>query len=485
MTDSPIVFLHVPKTAGGSLRQAWAGAARKSGKVFKSIYTVEVAEEQVRDADYIFGHVSYGTIEKFDLTPRYVTFFRHPVHRVISHFYHLAAYAEDNLEIRDLIRDRDINTFFEEVDYWEFDNLACRQISGHGRNVPNMVETYKAARENMEQMEFVGFQEFFDISCLELSNLVGLTISPHFKTNVSDFGSSDLSRKTLGIIGEKNALDIRLYQEALAVQLPMQPSTTQVGGHRLVLEDDEFVTEPASLENSFELFDGAWISAVPGYGTGSMHLFSDSDIRPAQFLKFCEDITGWEILELGSFEGGHAYQLEQMGAFVTGVEANPSIFLRGLIAKNALGMRAQFLLGEFQRYLEDLPQERKYDAIFCSGVLYHMRDPVELIRQAARHTDRLFIWAHYVSDEVAAAWPQQDVHAVSINGVEYTYYRYNYPLNWGSRSFSGVASYCSRITLNAMHAALLDSGFDRVTVVLDDVEHPGGPAVTLAASRGH
>jgi len=64
-------------------------------------------------------------------------------------------------------------------------------------------------------------------------------------------------------------------------------------------------------------------------------------------------VKGWNILELGSFEGGHTYQLENFGTTVLGIEAHPQNYLKCLISKNILKMKSTFMLGDFMKSLAD------------------------------------------------------------------------------------------------------------------------------------
>lgn len=215
---------------------------------------------------------------------------------------------------------------------------------------------------------------------------------------------------------------------------------------------NDFLDAPASDQNAADLFKGEWVSDVPTIETGGMALFAAEDERPSFVTSHYGSIKDWSILELGSFEGGHAYQLEQAGAHVVGIEANPHIFVRSLIAKNALDMKAKFLLGDFHAYLAD--SEDHYSMIFCSGVLYHMPDPVGLIERMSKRTGNVFIWTHYVDDANMASWEASGPVSDYVNGgFACRYYRYEYQTEWSSRSFAGVKPFASRLRADAIFGA--------------------------------
>jgi len=241
----------------------------------------------------------------------------------------------------------------------------------------------------------------------------------------------------------------------------------------------DFVTEPAAHINAIDLLAPGWVSRIPGYQNGSAVLFfKEKDLRPNIVAEQFGDITGWRVLDLGCLEGGHSYQLEQLGADVLGIEANPHIFLRALVAKNILKSRATFLLGDFVEYLGD--SDESFDLIFASGVLYHMEDPVELLYRISRKSDRLFLWTHYVPEKSVRKWTKGSDY--EGHGFRCRYFRYDYPER-PSRAYGGTAPFCNRITQGAMTKALETFGYKNIRIVADNVDHPGGPAISMVAWR--
>jgi len=246
---------------------------------------------------------------------------------------------------------------------------------------------------------------------------------------------------------------------------------------------DTFVTDSARPDNGFRLFSD-WVCRVPleGVTTGDSLLFFPEDRRPKDVIDAFGPIKGWRTLELGSFEGAHTYQLENMGADVLAIEASPASFLKSLVVKNALSMKSRFMLGDFQQYLTETSE--RFDFIFAAGVLYHMRDPLELLYQISLRTDRVMLWTHYLSEEQISGWPSELKSRQTVHGFTCDYHKLDYPSNWGSRAFAGTAAYCSRIRKQDIIDGLKAFGFSSVRVVLDDVDHRGGdPAITIMAAK--
>lgn len=248
-----------------------------------------------------------------------------------------------------------------------------------------------------------------------------------------------------------------------------------------------FLTNEPSHRNAYDLFEGRWASDLSEIdpslpATGFPGFRHDSRLRQAaEHLGRDGRLDGYDVLELGPLEGAHTYQLEALGArSITAVESNSDAFLKSLIVKNMAGLnRSTFLLGDVSRYL-DTPGPR-YDLIVCCGILYHMLDPVELIRLAAARSDRLFIWTHYFLDQPRL--PAMTVRTVTHDGLTVRLHELTYRHRALGKFLGGNQPKTRWMELPEILAALAHFGLSETTVILDDPNGPNGPAVTLAASR--
>jgi SAM-dependent methyltransferase len=247
----------------------------------------------------------------------------------------------------------------------------------------------------------------------------------------------------------------------------------------------KFEQRPPSHANAIEIFSGRWASDLaeldPTWRGGAAKLTKDP--RPdfaAQYLGVSGFLTGMTVLELGPLEGAHTYRLEQLGAArILAIESNVEAYLKCLILKEALGMkRAEFKLGDFVLYLQDSAE--RFDLVFCCGVLYHMEDPLKLIRDIARVSDKCLVWTHYLDEsrgDVRVATP------VSLDGIDSTYYRAPYrdraqPGFWGGNKPS--ASWMKR---EDIFAAFRHFGLDDIKIIAEDSDAPHGPTTCFAARR--
>ena len=253
---------------------------------------------------------------------------------------------------------------------------------------------------------------------------------------------------------------------------------------------DLYVTAAPSAQTAVDLFAGEWASAFPpevGVAAGEAPLFEDP--RIGWLLDQIDGVEGKRVLELGPLEGGHSYQLERAGAAeITGIEAHGRAFLRCLVVKELLGLhRAHFRCGDFVEHLRSRPP--RVDLVVASGVLYHMRNPVELLALCAEVTDTLFLWTHYYDAALLAKTADVDVrfpesvpseHA----GYQHTLYRQTYGVALTSASFcGGSTTFSNWLDRDDLLGALAHVGFSYVAVAFDEKEHPNGPSLALVARR--
>jgi len=251
------------------------------------------------------------------------------------------------------------------------------------------------------------------------------------------------------------------------------------------LFESKFEQRAPAHTNAIDIFSGHWATDLSKLNTqwqgGTADLANDSrPVLAARTLGKADRVDGMTILELGPLEGLHTHRFEQLGAArILAIESNVEAYLKCLVMKEALGMkRAEFLLGDFNLYLQGGTQ--RFDMVFACGVLYHMEDPLALIRGIARTTDRCFVWTHYFDEGRTA--PRAAV-AASLDGLNSTYYRAQYqdraqPGFWGGNKPS--ASWMKR---DDILAAFRHFGLNDIEVVAEDPNALHGPTITFAARR--
>lgn len=254
---------------------------------------------------------------------------------------------------------------------------------------------------------------------------------------------------------------------------------------------DQYVIKYPNSQNILDIFDGEWSSAMPDESLqakpGFASLFNDARVTWATSV--LGSFKNLSILELGPLEGGHSYMLQNMEAKeILAIEANTKAFLKCLCVKEIFDLhKVNFLLGDFASFLEE--NTSFFDIIFASGVLYHMKDPVQLLDLIARNCQKVFIWTHYYDNDVIINNPHlahkfSEVQNFEYNGISYqaVEQQYKEALNW--QGFCGGSNPDSRwLTKDSLVICLQAFGFNDITFGFEHPDHQHGPSLALCAIK--
>ena len=220
------IFLHIPKTAGTSLRNTLlrdvpAGEylllypGPMPGLSLQRALKIPLSQ---RDClSWVYGHFGFGFHHYLTRPSRYISFVREPLARLRSNFnHHAAAGTEFDIQgvaVRPSVM---INEGLTE----EFDNLMTRFLAGLGTDVIPLgqmgVDEVELALHNVrEQFDFVGLQSQAVVDTDTLQRAFGLPLVPLSLDNVtppeSRYSPEELARVDWQAVSKHNSADCLLY----------------------------------------------------------------------------------------------------------------------------------------------------------------------------------------------------------------------------------------------------------------------------------
>ena len=226
-----VIFVHIPKTAGTTLRyiiqyQYSPGAIYElyspSETHPQRVENVKNLSESQKDKiKIVSGHLSFGLHEVLTQPCTYITFLRDPVDRAISMYYYCKRRNES-------LEDVTLEDFIQTPGRT---NTMTKYISGERLKLqltdPSKIDNYQCSSETLnlakrnlrERFEVIGFLERFDESLLLLKKQLGWKLPLYNKHNVSKtrLYREEVSEKTIRLIENCNKLDIQLYEYAKEV----------------------------------------------------------------------------------------------------------------------------------------------------------------------------------------------------------------------------------------------------------------------------
>ena len=252
---------------------------------------------------------------------------------------------------------------------------------------------------------------------------------------------------------------------------------------------DNYSSEIPSLQNAVDIFKGEWSSAVPGSLTsGPAPLFTDPRVtywieKTHAFFNVRDSQHQINALELGPLEGAHSYMFSNAGWKVTSVESNSRAFLKTLIIYNEFRLNAKVLFGDFIPYLRD-PSTPVFDFLSASGVLYHMKNPLEALDLICAKSTSFGLWTHFVTDEYINSWPGRwhETECHSLNKL-CTGFKQFYGNGLESHAFCGGGQdFAVWLRKEDILTSISGQGFS-IDIDSIDLNHPNGPCLTLFACK--
>jgi SAM-dependent methyltransferase len=275
-------------------------------------------------------------------------------------------------------------------------------------------------------------------------------------------------------LGRRIAGGVRFRREDRRLAAAEQAALAELG--RATLADApsgslghevEALRRRRELKRAFHAHE-PWVTRFDLHGDAYGGTFLPPAILRERFAEAFPGVAS--ILELGSLEGGHTFPLAALPGVeqVVAVEGRPENVARAEVVRQALGVtNVRFVLGNLEEL--DLTTLGRFDAVYCTGLLYHLPRPWELVSRLREVSERLYVWTQCAE----AAVPGEEA-----GGYAGRTYR-----EWGGWDpLSGLSASSFWPTREELVRLLADAGFPHVHVFGEEHVARRGPAVTLAAA---
>ena len=211
-------FLHIPKTAGTTLRKI---VDMQYG--YKNVLTYYNQNSEhlldnlesllIKNPEYkaLIGHFNFGVHNRISFPTTYTTFLRHPVSRTISHYKewlvnHPDWLLDENGNTQSLIEN--INTNPE-----NYSNYQCRMLTQTKSVVNKKKSLGEIALDNLlTYFSGIGLVEYFEESIILLSKNLGWKPINYKALNVKNI-DIEITPELIELILSINKQDIFLYEE--------------------------------------------------------------------------------------------------------------------------------------------------------------------------------------------------------------------------------------------------------------------------------
>jgi hypothetical protein len=220
-----IIFLHLPKTGGVTLRRTlkwkYAPAMLNFETLTKPTESIgEVPLSERRNLRVLTGHLHYGVHEYIPQECEYITLLRDPIARVVSYYYYILGHPK-HWRHAELVRSgTSLEEFVRSSPDRGVENDQTRMLSGRGAGELDAGvlgrEALDEAKRNLESFLVVGLTERFDESFILLRRALAWKVPVYVTANVST-RPKPASATALELIRERNQLDLELYEFARAL----------------------------------------------------------------------------------------------------------------------------------------------------------------------------------------------------------------------------------------------------------------------------
>lgn len=216
-----LIFLHIPKTAGTTLRtivnRQYPSHTILCGPGFELRELLRTLPEHRKRAIRVLqGHMPFGLHEYLAEPAQYITMLRDPIDRVISTYYFIMRRPRNRLYKEVVGNNMSLSDFVRSGVAPRASNQQTRAISGL-RDSDITTRDLDIAKRNVDvYFSAVGFTEQFDESIVLFKRVLGWQDIQYIRRNVTTDRpcASELPHSTLRLIEKHNTFDMELCEFA-------------------------------------------------------------------------------------------------------------------------------------------------------------------------------------------------------------------------------------------------------------------------------
>ncbi len=218
ITSEPFyLFLHIPKTAGTTLRQivdkqyGYANVLtyynQNSQHIIDNLESLLIVHPNYKA---LIGHYNFGIHRKIAFPSAYITFLRHPIARTISQYKEWVKNHPERL----LKKDGSTQTLIESINSnpESYRDFQCQYLAPSCADDDEKVSIAEKALHNLS-IHFlgIGLVEYFDESISLLSNKLGWTPTNYDNLNVKNL-DVEVSTELVELILSISKNDLFVYE---------------------------------------------------------------------------------------------------------------------------------------------------------------------------------------------------------------------------------------------------------------------------------
>lgn len=308
MSPSPptAIFLHIPKTAGCSMQFILDREYPDTQRAEWTDCVLRLTESPRRmlpPVRLVSGHIPFGVHTLIAGPSRYFTMLRHPVERVISHYYHTVTdpyHPDHTLVVRARMSLRDSLEALPSA----MCNIQVRSLCGLRAFLDDRVgeEELRQAQAHLEErFAAIGLTERFDESALLLATVFGWTSPCYVTQNVNAHrpATATVDEETRLAIEAANAADMALYRWAerrferhlaeLRPQLPMTRARFERANRLYTRVYNPLVRHMLRVTRDQLLAQGCRRVALYGAGRHTSRILRKTDFHPLELQCIVDD----------------------------------------------------------------------------------------------------------------------------------------------------------------------------------------------------